>query len=229
MGRGVQTAEGRFGARIRRERELRGWSQAEVANRLRREGIEVHYTTIAKIEARDAARPRSIRLDEAAALAIVFGTSLDELIGQHQSFDRQDAVDLLVAAAIKAEDQLNRTEDGLVAAFEGLQLSPEVVVALKSSDIDEPLLRVILAFSSYGATLQRLNTVRTVLRIAISRMSLTHEDLIGKEVSEMAADDFAIMQDVAEKYLQSPTGVWPQPPVAPVPRRRSTNRGALDG
>lgn len=71
--------EDRFGARLRYERERRNWTQAYVADRLAQEGVKLHATAIAKMEYRDTDRPRAIRLDEAAALARVFGLSLQEM------------------------------------------------------------------------------------------------------------------------------------------------------
>ena len=47
-----------FRKRLRLERdEVRGWSQAELAKMLTARGIDMHPTTIAKIEAGDRAAP----------------------------------------------------------------------------------------------------------------------------------------------------------------------------
>ncbi|MBM0125612.1 helix-turn-helix domain-containing protein [Pimelobacter simplex] len=75
-GAGVaETAERRLGVRLRREREARGWSQQEVANRLGDRGISLHMSAIAKIEAGS----RTVRLNEAVALAEVFDMKVEEL------------------------------------------------------------------------------------------------------------------------------------------------------
>jgi transcriptional regulator with XRE-family HTH domain len=76
----VAPAETIFGQRVRAERESRGWTQADLAQRLAGEGIHLHPSAIAKIEDRAARRPRMIRLDEARALATVFGISLDQML-----------------------------------------------------------------------------------------------------------------------------------------------------
>lgn len=76
MGRGSDrpyTAEDWFGLRVRHERERLGWSQAELAERLKDYGVDLHPSAIAKIELRDVDRPRSIRLNEAEALADALG------------------------------------------------------------------------------------------------------------------------------------------------------------
>lgn len=75
------SAEERFGRNVRTYRAQRGWTQAELAARLGLLGVHLHPSAIAKIEMRDAERPRAIRLDEASALARVLGVSLDRLIG----------------------------------------------------------------------------------------------------------------------------------------------------
>ena len=63
---------------MRTERERHGWSQAETAKRLSDMGIPMHWTTVAKIEKGD----RSVRIDEAAGIADLFGVSVDALLGR---------------------------------------------------------------------------------------------------------------------------------------------------
>jgi transcriptional regulator with XRE-family HTH domain len=67
-----------FRNRLKNERERRGWSQTDMANRLSDKGIHVHMTTIAKIEAGQ----RAVRIDEATAIADLFEMSLDALLGR---------------------------------------------------------------------------------------------------------------------------------------------------
>jgi transcriptional regulator with XRE-family HTH domain len=67
----------RFGKRVKHERDLRGWSQAEMAQMLSDNGIQpIHPTTIAKIEG----GTRSVRINEALGIANLFEASLDELL-----------------------------------------------------------------------------------------------------------------------------------------------------
>lgn len=73
------TAEDEFGRNVRRERERRGWTQAKLSGELSARGIELHPSAVQKIEDRDIARPRAIRLDEARAIAAIFRMSLDEM------------------------------------------------------------------------------------------------------------------------------------------------------
>jgi transcriptional regulator with XRE-family HTH domain len=66
-----------FGARLREERDQRGWSQQEVSRRLAAElGIRVHSTAITRIELGE----RSVRLSEAQAIADVLELPLGKLL-----------------------------------------------------------------------------------------------------------------------------------------------------
>ncbi|MDI9917853.1 helix-turn-helix transcriptional regulator [Rhodococcus sp. IEGM 1379] len=76
----TSSVEDWFGRRVREERELRGWTQFELAERLQQQGISLHPSAIAKIELRDVDRPRAIRLDEAKALSEAFGVDLAQML-----------------------------------------------------------------------------------------------------------------------------------------------------
>jgi transcriptional regulator with XRE-family HTH domain len=77
MGRRERT-EDRFRKRLRTERERREWSQSDLAQLLcDATGAKWHPTTIAKIEAGD----RSVRIDEAVAIAEVLEVPLNSLLG----------------------------------------------------------------------------------------------------------------------------------------------------
>jgi transcriptional regulator with XRE-family HTH domain len=93
-------------------RNERNWSQAEVAKRLTAMGIDsMRNTTIAKIEGGD----REIKLDEAAALAELFGRSVDSLLGRRQGA-RQDlryALGAMEDAAYTSRDELDRVSKSL--------------------------------------------------------------------------------------------------------------------
>jgi transcriptional regulator with XRE-family HTH domain len=116
MGKGKWT-EDHFARRLRTEREHRGWSQAETAKLLSDKGIPMHWTTIAKIEKGD----RSVRIDEAAGIADLFGASVDELLGR-KAAEHQATYPLraLVEAAQKAMLQLGMIESTLGEAYTDL-------------------------------------------------------------------------------------------------------------
>jgi transcriptional regulator with XRE-family HTH domain len=67
-----------FRKQLRQERVRRGWSQADVAKKLSRNGIPMYATTVAKIEAGE----RAVRVDEAAAIADLLELPLDWLLGR---------------------------------------------------------------------------------------------------------------------------------------------------
>jgi transcriptional regulator with XRE-family HTH domain len=75
----VPSDEDQFGLRLRHERTRRGWTQAQVAERLAAGGVVLHPSAIAKMETRDAERPRMITLNEAMAVARIFDLSIDQM------------------------------------------------------------------------------------------------------------------------------------------------------
>lgn len=86
----VGTAEDRFGRSVRKFREEQGLKQAELAQRVTELGHKMHPSAIAKIELRDVDSPRSIRINEAEALARALGVPLEDLLGEANR-DRQMA------------------------------------------------------------------------------------------------------------------------------------------
>lgn len=71
-------ADDQLGKRIRELREHKGWSQPQLAEKLSARRTPMHATTIAKIEA----GTRSVRINEAVALAETFGITVDGLLGR---------------------------------------------------------------------------------------------------------------------------------------------------
>jgi len=88
-----------FSKAVRAERERRGWSQGDMAKALADKKIHVHWTTIAKIEKGD----RSVRIDEAAAIADVFDLSVDALLGRKTA--RENALAYTLRGALDASQQ----------------------------------------------------------------------------------------------------------------------------
>lgn len=108
MARG-SVAEDQFRMRLREERERRNLSQADVAKRLGDMGVDgIYATTIAKMENGE----RAVRVDEAAAIADLFETSVDVLTGREmRPGDEQESLYLtaLLDATRQAKDQLFRS------------------------------------------------------------------------------------------------------------------------
>jgi transcriptional regulator with XRE-family HTH domain len=75
--------ENHFSKALKDQRKGRNWSQSQLEKMLAEKGIHLHWTTIAKIEKGE----RSVRIDEAAAIADLFDTSVDALLGRQLPVD----------------------------------------------------------------------------------------------------------------------------------------------
>ncbi len=97
-------AEEYFSKRLKEERDRRDWSQADMAKMLSDKDIPMHWTTIAKIERGD----RSVRIDEAAGIADLFGISVDTLLGRRArpKSDRVHTLTAVVDTAYRSSDQI---------------------------------------------------------------------------------------------------------------------------
>lgn len=73
-------SERRFGRRMRQERERAGLTRLQLSERIRELGVDLHQSAVAKMEDRDTAKPRAIRLAEAAAIASVLGISVSDMM-----------------------------------------------------------------------------------------------------------------------------------------------------
>lgn len=112
----------RFRERTAHLRNERRWSQAEVARRLTEMGIDnMHPTTVAKIEAGD----REIKLDEAAAMADLYGLPLDSLLGRRPrgARDLHHVLGALLDAVYASQTQLHRTSKTLRDRLEDIPAS----------------------------------------------------------------------------------------------------------
>jgi hypothetical protein len=95
-----QTPERIFGDEVRRTRDDRGLSRVELTAAVwDRTGIAIHPTAIAKFEVGEVRR--TIRLDEAAALALVLGLDLAELVGP-----RPYSLELSYEDAVRERDEI---------------------------------------------------------------------------------------------------------------------------
>lgn len=93
-----------FRKQLKDERERREWKQADLAKMLSDKGIPMDWTTVAKIEK----GVRSVRIDEAAAIADCFGISVDTLLGRRARLrsDRVYTLTAVVDTAYRASGQL---------------------------------------------------------------------------------------------------------------------------
>lgn len=85
-----------FGYNLRRLRESSGWSQSELARRMKAAGWD-KYNQMAVSRTEEGSR--AVRLDEAVALAGVFGRGLNDLLGPVGAVDSWGAVRALTNQA----------------------------------------------------------------------------------------------------------------------------------
>lgn len=117
MGR-KERAEVYFRKRLKRERDSRRWSQAELAKLLSDNGIPMHPTTIAKIEAGD----RAVRIEEATGIADLLGISLDGLLGRKgMEDDASHAMSVLAEEARKIGIEVGDMMERLRRAYADLE------------------------------------------------------------------------------------------------------------
>lgn len=105
-----------FGQRLKKKREERKWTQPQMANMLAgREIAPMGATTLAKIEA----GTRSVRINEAVAIADLFDVSLDELLGRQLVDDTSFtfAMTTLLGYAQDADNQVDEAR-GTVSDIE---------------------------------------------------------------------------------------------------------------
>lgn len=128
----VGTAEDRFGRSVRKRREELGLKQAELAQRVSALGLKMHPSAIAKIELRDVASPRSIRINEAEALARALGVPLEDLLGE-AGRDRQMAGSFFssLTRVQSLRDRLGSTVDEWMSAKSFLA---HLVAAIEEED-----------------------------------------------------------------------------------------------
>lgn len=117
MGRKERTDD-YFRKRLKRERERRDWSQAAMAKMMSDNGIPMHATTIAKIEAGD----RAVRIDEATGIAELFRLSLDGMLGRKgMEDDESHALTVLAGEAQRLIPEVSRVAERLRQAYGELE------------------------------------------------------------------------------------------------------------
>ncbi|KAB8196813.1 helix-turn-helix domain-containing protein [Nonomuraea phyllanthi] len=126
-----------FGVRVRELRQARGWSQEELADRLTQQaGLQFHQTQIGKVES----GTRPIRLNEAAALALIFNVPLQDLIGSSVAVASPDPLrDQLVEQSLKIralQDQQKNAELTVDRAMRALAHNRQQVVDAQSRMAD---------------------------------------------------------------------------------------------
>ena len=111
--------DGGFGKRLRGAREDRGWTQGDLSERLAEVGVTITPLQVARMEKGE----RSVRATEAAALADLYGVSVDGLLGRHARpvADLNHAIRVLLDAKNQAAWQLSVVERTLTLAAAELE------------------------------------------------------------------------------------------------------------
>lgn len=99
MGDTGETAEQRFAARMRQERERRGWRQEDLAAAVAAAGLPLHPTAFSKIES----GLRAVRLNEAAVIAAVFGRPVGYMLTSTDPGDITRELDEVQARFLEAQ------------------------------------------------------------------------------------------------------------------------------
>jgi transcriptional regulator with XRE-family HTH domain len=107
-----------FGGRLKAERERRNWTQVEMARRLADTGWPVNATVLAKIEAANEDARRSLKVDEALAVAEVFGMSLDSLLGRTNDAESSEELELILRTAVDTARTMANTVAGIASTFQ---------------------------------------------------------------------------------------------------------------
>ncbi|MFJ8308764.1 MULTISPECIES: helix-turn-helix transcriptional regulator [unclassified Streptomyces] len=132
-------SEGNVAARVALEREVRGWSTTELAERVTKAGVKLNQTAVWRIE--NGNPRRRINLDEALGFARVFELPLEELMSpplEGLDVDGRRLVQEAVEAFYESRDVQDRLHHAVVAIAEHIKTHPE-----SSRAIHEQCLRLM--------------------------------------------------------------------------------------
>ncbi|MET8720033.1 helix-turn-helix domain-containing protein [Streptomyces misionensis] len=132
-------SEGNIAARVALEREVRGWSTIELADRVSKAGVKMNQTAVWRIE--NGTPRRRINVDEALAFARVFELPLEELMSpplEGLDLDSRQLVQEAVEAYYETRDAEDRLHHAVVGIAEYIQTHPD-----SSRAIHEQCLRLM--------------------------------------------------------------------------------------
>lgn len=149
-------AELRLGQNVRDLRKVKGWSQAQLAVYLRSYGIEMHQSTVAKLEL--AMRPTAA--GEIAALATIFGIGIERLFAEP---DRYVPTKRELAILIDQRDALLHLAEGL----EESELEAEAKAAAATAQATEARGKLDRLRAERHSLLVQIQAIRdTISRVA---------------------------------------------------------------
>jgi len=108
--------EKRFGVKVREWRQARNWSQEELAKQLHEVGIEMHQTTVAKVER----GTRQLRVSEAVALAHVMGMPVLSVFYGPGPEGEPWSMETMRKQMEQADEDIRQTEERLDALYKRL-------------------------------------------------------------------------------------------------------------
>ncbi|MGO9154344.1 helix-turn-helix transcriptional regulator [Mycobacterium sp.] len=167
---------------MKRERDRNDWSQADLSKLLQRRGLEhIYPTTVAKIESGE----RAVRIDEAAALADLFGVSVDALLGRGIRHDLAYILRAVLDTARRSAEQAAAIDDALSASLVDLD-----ALDFKGRDeLEEEILRAQHAIREVHGAFSKVTKFRlppgfrVILRKSLE-IPETRTVLVGPEASE---------------------------------------------
>lgn len=124
-------SEGNVAARVALEREVRGWSTTELAERVTKAGVKMNQTAVWRIE--NGEPRRRINLDEALAFSRVFELPLEELMSpplEGIDMDGRRLVQEAVEAYYESRDAQDRLHSAVAATAEYIQARPDAARAI---------------------------------------------------------------------------------------------------
>lgn len=115
-----------IGQRIQELRERRGWSQAELAMRLRGAGVNWSQGTLSKVEAGE----RPVRLVEAPTVTRVLRTKIYELVNANLPLQTESDTKQRVRAALDTLDVANEEAAAVYVTLEKVLRGVREVTAI---------------------------------------------------------------------------------------------------
>lgn len=177
----VGDVEAHIGHRVRQMRQQRGWSQRELADRMSAAGFTVwRQTTVAKTEVAE----RPLRVNEAVALAALFGMTIEQLAAA----DQHPLIVRLQNAVAVREEAAGRAQSSQWTAVNDRKLSEFTTYRLNA-------LRLLVAFLERPT---RLDLVEAVQKIMDTHSEDWQEVLVEAAIPESFIEEAE--NRVAENY-----------------------------
>lgn len=111
-----EISDAAIGRRIQQLREARGFSQADLAQRLREAGVNWSQGTLSKVESGE----RPVRLVETPTVARVLRTKIYDLVYSHMPLQTESDTKQRVRAALDVLDNATESAENVYVIFDRL-------------------------------------------------------------------------------------------------------------